>query len=394
MNRTIAVVMAALVAVLAAIGIVTGDSSDSGESGSSASTGGGPPIAAIARRVERIRGLRFSHLPPVRRVTAAQAQAFALRELDRELPRAQLSGEQTLLRLLGLIPPDASLRSLYGREFGSEVGGFYDPRSGRLYVVGSGSGMLGEITLAHELTHALEDQRFRLDVSPGTGFRRDRSVADTTLHEGTATLLMVDYVILKQTGRVDVPAALTRRVLSALDDAAISPSSGLPRYLRESLVFPYATGARLVARAEESGGWKAVNELIRHPPVSSEQVMHPAKLRTREKPIPVRLGARGARPPARGDFGEFDTEQLLRDANGRARAARAAAGWGGGGFVLTRRPGGGFRLTMRWAWDTPQDADEFEAALRRTAAALARRPGTAARVSRKGDNVALTLQTG
>jgi hypothetical protein len=405
MNRTIAVVMAALVAVLAAIGLLTGDSDESSGSSSSASSGSRPPIAAIARRVERIRGLRFERLPPVRRVTAAQAREEALRELDRQIPARELAGEQTLLKLLGLIPPDASLRTLLGKEFGSEVGGYYDPATGRLSVVGGASGLLGEITLAHELTHALEDQHFDLETSAGTGFNRDRSIADSTVREGTATVVMVDYVILRQTGQVDVPEALRRRVLSALDDAAVPSSSGLPRYLRESLVFPYPAGARLVDGVEQRGGWEAVNRLLEgappdgDAPVSSEQVMHPAKLRSGDAPVRVRVGgaaagsSRGEKPLARGDFGEFDTEQLLRAANGEARSRPAAAGWGGGGFAIWRRPAGGYRLVVRWAWDTPTDADEFEAALRRTAADLATRDGNATRVSRGGDEVTLTLQS-
>jgi hypothetical protein len=399
-NRTIAVVMVGLVAALAAIGLMTGESSDSGsDSGSESASHGAPdrpPIAAIARRVERIRGLRFERLPPVRQVTAGEAREEALRELDREIPARELAGEETLLKLLGLIPADASLRKLLAEEFGSEVGGYYDPRSNRLSVVGGASGLLGEITLAHELTHALEDQHFGLEASAGTGFKRDRSIADSTVREGTATVVMVDYVILQQTGQVDVPEALRRRVLSALDDAAVPSSSGLPRYLRESLVFPYPTGARLVDGVEQRGGWEAVNRLLEgappqgDAPVSSEQVMHPAKLRSHEPPRRVRVGGAGAF--TRGDFGEFDTEQLLRAANGRARSRRAAAGWGGGGFAIWRRSGARDRLVLRWVYDSNEEAAELEPALRRTAADLATRDRTATRVSRSGDEVTLTLQ--
>jgi hypothetical protein len=78
----------------------------------------------------------------------------------------------------------------------------------------------------------------------------------------------------------------------------------------------------------------------------------------------------GARLVERGDFGEFDTEQLLRAANGRARAARAAAGWGGGGFSLWRTPGGRYGLELRWVWDSKRDAREFAEALRASARRL------------------------
>ena len=153
-------------------------------------------------------------------------------------------------------------------------------------------------------------------------------------------------------------------------------------------MFPYPTGARLVDRVQRSGGWKAVNRLFGpDAPVSSEQVMHPAKLRSHEPPIPVRLGGPGSF--ARGDFGEFDTEQLLRAANGRARSRRAAAGWGGGGFAIQRLAEGHYRLVLRWVYDSNKEADEFEPALRRTAARLR----GVTRVARSGREVTLTLRT-
>ena len=384
MNGTIAVVMAVLVAVLAAIGLLTGGGS------SEPSVDSGPSIATIASTVERVRHLRFKRLPQVGRVTEAQAQADALRDLDRQIPARDVAREQELLRLLGLIPADASLRRLLAKAFGNEVGGYYDPHNGRLAVVGDTGGVLREITLAHELTHALEDQHFHIETGPGTGFNRDRSVADTTVREGTATLVMADYAVFKRFGSVEVPEELLQRLLSGLDKAAVPPSSGLPRYLRESLVFPYPTGARLVDRVRRSGGWKAVNRLFgADAPVSSEQVMHPAKLRSGEPPIRVRVHVPGGQPFAQGDFGEFDTEQLLRAANGRARSRRAAAGWGGGGFAIQRVGAGRYRLVLRWIYDSNKEADDFAPALRRTAAALR----GATRVARSGREVTLTLQT-
>jgi hypothetical protein len=366
-NRMTAVVIGALIVALAAIGLVTGEEdSDEGQASS------GPSIATIARRVEQIRQLRFDHLPRVRHVTGAQARAYGLRELDRETTPREVAAEERLLKLLELLPARASLRELIGKTLSNEVGGFYDPRSGTLSVVGEGgSGLLGEITLAHELTHALEDQRFGLHVATGKGFQRDRSTAESSLHEGTATIAMVDYAVLKQAGTANVPASVRAQALKALDEAAVPASSGLPRYVREGLVFPYAAGARLLNRIQGRGGWAAVDRAFgEDAPVSTEQFMHPAKYEARDRPVRIRVAApRGTSLVEQGDFGEFDTEQLLRAANGRAGARRAAAGWGGGGFALWRR-GARYGVALRWTWDSARDAREFARALRRTARRL------------------------
>jgi hypothetical protein len=365
-----AVVIGALIVALAAIGLVTGEDESDQEQASS-----GPSISAIARRVERVRQLRFDHLPRVRHVTGAQARAYGLRELDREMTPREVAAEERLLKLLELLPPRASLRELVGKTLSSEVGGFYDPRSGTLSVVGQGgSGLLGEITLAHELTHALEDQRFGLHAGAGNGFQRDSSAAESALHEGTATIVMVDYAVLKQAGTANVPASVRAQALKALDEAAVPASSGLPRYVREGLVFPYAAGARLINRIQSRGGWAAVDRAFgEDAPVSTEQFMHTAKYEARERPVRVRVDApSGARLVEQGDFGEFDTEQLLQAANG-------------GGFALWRR-GAWYGVTLRWTWDSARDAREFARALRRTARRLGR-----ASVSSSNEQVELQL---
>jgi hypothetical protein len=379
-----AAVIAALVAILAVVGLLTGDSDGNGDEAPDE-----PSVATIARRLERVRQLRFDRLPRVRHVSGSQARADALRDLDRAVPRGELAAEERLLKLLELLPPGSKLRDLLGKAFASVVGGYYMPRTRTLSIVGEGAsgGLLGEITLAHELTHALEDQHFGIDSSGSTGYRRDSAAAESALHEGTATIAMVDYVVLQQAGTANVPASLREQALNALDDAVVPESSGLPRYLREGLVFPYVTGARLVNRIEGRGGWSAVDRALKDPPTSSEQVMHPAKYDAGERPVRVRV-----RPPGgtqlieQGDFGEFDTEQLLRAANGRARSRRAAAGWGGGGFALWRVGGDRYGLELRWVWDRAPDAREFVSALRRTAKRL---DGATVRGSDKAVELAL-----
>jgi hypothetical protein len=392
LNASIAAVIVGLVVVLGAIGVLGG--SDEGEPQQPSSEGsraeGAPSIEAIARSVERVRELDFERLPRVRGVSGEEARAEGLRELDRQVPVAERRAEERLLKLLGLLPADSDLRELLGTALRDQVGGYYSPRTGTLAIVdGTGlDGLEGRITLAHELTHALEDQHFDIELDGSTGFRRDRAVAESALREGTATLAMVDYVLLEQGGTTEVPEALRESVLDQLDSVALPASSGLPRYVREGMIFPYAAGTQLVNGIQSRGGWEAVNAAFgADAPVSTEQVMHPDKYEARERPLRVRVPpldgalAADAEEVEQGDFGEFDTEQLLRDANGQDRATRAAAGWGGGAFALWRLPGDEEILVLRWEWDTPRDAREAAAALRRTAQRLGGASAASARAT-------------
>ena len=376
MNGVLVVVAVALVVALGAIGILAGEGE---EAERAAERSRGPSLEQVAARVEevargveRVRELEFDRLPAVRLVSLEQATRESLGELDHYVPPRRQRIEERLLVMLGLLPPDTKLRELLGKALTEEVAGYYIPRTGTMALVrGALDGFFAEVALAHELTHALEDQHFGIEPHGASGFLRDRAVADAALREGSATLAMVEYVALTQGGVQELPAGARRRLLEELDQLALPASSGLPRYVREGLVFPYAAGAVLVDRLQSRGGWAAVDRAFQEaPPVSSEQVMHPRKYEEGERPVRVRLrGVRaalpaGARVVARGDLGEFDTAQFLRDANGRRRSEEAAAGWGGSTFELWRLAGGGDVLVMGWAWDTARDAREFAAAAR------------------------------
>jgi hypothetical protein len=329
-------------------------------------------VERIERRVALLRRLRFKQDPQVRDVTAAQTRAEGLRQLDRQYPPAERRADEETLELLGLLDPGADLRSISGSLFGDQVAGYYDPRTKKLAVVknSSGEAPLVEITLAHELTHALEDQNFSLrdEDTPGV---EDGASAYAALVEGTATSVMTDYAE-RYPASVSIGDALT----GLLDSAG---GTGLPPYVEASALFPYLRGEAFVSELRRVGGWKLVDAAYERPPASTEQIIHPEKYLKVEQPDPVSLRVPLAAPwrrVAEGSLGEFDTAQLLQQ-NGVdvATAEDAAAGWGGGSYALWRNgplpdpacPAPCAKrdaLVLAWKWDTPDDAREFERALR------------------------------
>jgi hypothetical protein len=151
-------------------------------------------LLLIERRVEDIRGEHFKRRPLPVLVGAADVRREGLADLDRLTSPPEQAANEELLKLLGLIPAGSNLRSIQSSVFGEQVAGFYDPRKKRLALVGdagAGDESIGEITLAHELTHALDDQRFGIrDQAPETD---DRGTAYTALVEGDATAVMSRY---------------------------------------------------------------------------------------------------------------------------------------------------------------------------------------------------------
>jgi hypothetical protein len=334
------------------------------------------PVARIARRVEGLRDLRFSERPVPLRVTPAQARREALATLDEDYPPARRRADAEVLELLGLVPRGTDLGAAVASTYGDAVAGYYDPRSGRLRIVEgaqTANRVLYEITVAHELTHALEDQRFQLSTERLAG-GGDRALAYTALVEGTATTMMFRYA----SARFDPEEQLGGLLASAFQD-----TGNLPPFLTAQLVFPYTAGQQFVERLLAAGGnrWGVVDAALRfRPPVSTEQVMHPDAYLHVDQParVSVRDAAaalgRGWRSLRGGTLGEWETGQLLARAGGTS-GAEAAAGWGGDAYALLGR-GADRALVARWTWDSQRDAREFAAALRAWAAGGL--PGSAA----------------
>ena len=67
-------------------------------------------------------------------------------------------GTATAYRLLGLLPDTLDLRAFLLDLLTEQVAGYYDPKTKVLYVVDDASAEMRDITITHELMHALQDQ--------------------------------------------------------------------------------------------------------------------------------------------------------------------------------------------------------------------------------------------
>jgi hypothetical protein len=333
-------------------------------------------IRAVQAAVERLRGLRFQRQVPVTVESPAKVAAQLLRELDSGVDKADLRRQGRALALLGELPQSIDLYQLLRDVQAESVLGFYvpgkPPAKGRLYVRSDhGLDPYTRIVLAHELTHAVTDQRYDLTLSDRlqSANAADRAIAYSGLVEGDATFTMQLYAEGELTAaeRADADRAGAAERTPRLNSA--------PPVVRESLLFPYAAGLAFVRALYERGGWDAVNRAYRDPPASSEQLMHPERyLVQRDRPQVVRvpdlhaaLGA-GWRQGTRVEWGEFDSRLLLAGAFPVATAERAAAGWDGG-ELRTFESGNRTALIMRTVWDSPQEASENCTAMSRWATA-------------------------
>jgi hypothetical protein len=287
--------------------------------------------------MERVRELRFSG--PV------DAAFLDDEELDRRIdelidegaPPALVAKQDAVLELLGAIPPDADLEELTRAALSEQVLGLFVPESEELLVAREGEGgALEQITLAHELEHALAHDALGFPIgtrpTPGEG---DRDLAAQALIEGDATLAMELYALRF----VDIDEQL-----ELLDEPGVASGGEeferLPHFLQQQLLFPYEAGLRYVCSRYEKGGWEEVDRAYADPPRSTAELLDPAAgpIAPAEPPALGRLAKPWRRTlsdqvgaaelswlfEAPGD----DPERALPD------AAEAAADWRGGTFAL------------------------------------------------------------
>ena len=334
--------------------------------------------ARIEQQVQQIRGLtaKTTVTPQV------LDQAGLARELDARFdegyPAAPLAAEQQVYTALGLLPAGIALRDELFKLLTSQVAGFYEPDTKKMFVVSrtGGIGPAEKVTFAHEFDHALQDQHFDLTkLGTDEAGQSDRSLARLSVAEGDATLLMTDYLEQALT-----PAEMIGMLGSSLDPAQTAVLASMPPFLRDQLMFPYTSGLAFIQAEYLTGGWQAIDAIYGRPPDSTEQIIHPGTYVAQEAPVAVTIPAdvagrlgKGWTSPFQDTFGEFTLDEWLKVAGGLDQnvAADAAAGWGGDRVALVTGPSGAWGVALVTKWDTSADADAFAAAAQTTVAKLA-----------------------
>jgi hypothetical protein len=334
-------------------------------------------VARTLRRVESVRGLVATKSVPGVVLPREQLIARVRAHVARELPPEVIRNEGRVLQLFGFVPTDFDYEAAMYKLLQAQLAGYYEPSDGTMYMAGDLEGEDAKATLAHELVHALQDQRWDLEARsryrPGQG---DSAEAVSALAEGDATSAMLDVMIARALpGRGLSAANLPEEVFSEQmrQALAVSPGAESPRVMRSSLIAPYLYGTLFVNVLRRRGGWDAVNRAWDQPPTTSEQILHVDKWDAHEPALKVdapsfaALGA-GWTVADEDSEGELGARLAFEEWMTPSAAASASAGWGGDrGVLLTDGDRAAFAWRLRF--DATAKADELAT---RSFAALAR----------------------
>ena len=300
-------------------------------------------IARMLRRVEAARGLGSKKAIPGVSLERSALIAQVKDHVTKELPPEAIRDEGLELSLFGFIPTQFDYEGAEYALLQDQLAGYYEPADGTMYLASDLPDEEADATLAHELVHALQDQRWNLGdrsrYRPGEG---DRSEAVSALAEGDATSAMFDVTIehmYPHSGRtaIDVPDdVFAEQIRGGMNEG---PSAKAPHVMRTSLVAPYIYGTLFVHALRRQGGWLAVNQAWDDPPTTSEQVLHVDKWAIREPAVQVSapgfatLGA-GWAVADQDSEGELGVRLAYEEWMDAKAAAALSSGWGGDRAVL------------------------------------------------------------
>ena len=263
-------------------------------------------VDEIAAFVEQSRGLTFTDEVPIVALGAEDFKARVLEEFEAESDSLETEG--ALLRAGGIVPADLDIVESQLELLGDGVLGFYDPITKELVVRSDSDGPLVRSVIAHELTHALDDQHADLDRPELAEAADGSDWAFLALVEGSAKRVENAYVAeLDADDQEQLEADKLDLALDQMDTLFSNPL-----VLAQILTSPYDYGAPFVEQLVARGGTAALDDAFARPPTSSEQILHIERY-DGDGPRPVE------QPPADGEvidqgvLGELFTGFLLAE---------------------------------------------------------------------------------
>ena len=319
-----------------------------------------------------------------RLVSRDEVVAYLEKHMDEDEDAQRFLRSEVVLKKFGLIPRDFDLRPFLIGLLREQVAGYYDPATKTVNLLDWIEPEQQKAVLAHELTHALQDQSYDLQKwMKGTekdlitvenptsqDFELDEAgEARQAVVEGQATIPLFDYELIP----AGMSVANSPQVAEAMGEtmSAGTPDTvqfqKAPLFLKEALTFPYRYGLSFVAAVTAKRGKAGANALFQNPPTTTRQIMEPQTFLAGEKlpamPVPdFKRLFKDYQVVDVGGFGEFDTAMLVGQYASPVIAQKVYPNWRGGYYYAVRpkdKATAPLGLLYVSRWSSAEKAAEF-----------------------------------
>lgn len=291
----------------------------------------------VLQQMSEITGLKL--LTPLKKSLRSREEirAYVIKQMNEEKNSAERYADGRTAEAFGLLPKGFDLDTFMVNVLTEQIEGLYDPKSQEFYIADWSAPDEQRMVMAHELTHALEDQHFHIEAwSRAARPNEDAELARDAVLEGSAMAAMVDY-LMQGTGRSlkDLPEFDPSMLFDQLDTQKTPALKSAPPFLKDALIFPYISGLNFSAAVLKNSGWPALAGVFEKPPISTQQILHPAFYKSGKTPETISLPALDrvlGKDWAKLDeniLGEFGWKEVLKQFLDDSRAKSLAAAWGG-----------------------------------------------------------------
>jgi hypothetical protein len=269
---------------------------------------------------------------------------------------------ELVLKKFGLLPAEFELSSFLRTNVTKRISGLYRPDDKTMYLMNWVPLEQQRPIMAHELTHALQDQSFDLtrfmapETVPSRSLRvteldaSERSETRRAIVEGQATLVLLDYELQQAfAGRGRTLDAATYAhamefMQTRLQDYE-SPVSfrNAPLIFSATTEFPYREGLAFELQAVRIGRRAAFAGMFDRPPRSTYEILEPDAYFAGKKPPVVPIPDLSSvlkdnyEPYDNGAMGEFDIYMFAKEFGRDNDIYSVAQKWNGGSYVIARR---------------------------------------------------------
>lgn len=297
--------------------------------------------------------LPIQHEVKRRLITREQVEKYILDKFKEDKDAKRMQSEEIVLKKFGLLDRDFQLQPFLVSLLKEQIAGYYDNKTKTVNLLDWVSPDDQKPVIAHELTHALQDQHTDLDKwepeAPDSVSKNvtednerlaidERDTARDAVLEGQAMAVYLDYT-LKPAGKSLLTSPdVMRTPKDALDTSGSSPiMDRAPLLLQQSLLFPYRDGLGFEQRLlKDKGAPYAFAGVLDRPPSTSYEIMNPTAYERRatapllQMPDVHALLDPDYQPYDIGVMGELDVRILTELFGGPDTAAILTPQWKGG----------------------------------------------------------------
>jgi uncharacterized protein DUF6782 len=321
----------------------------------------------VFEEMSRITGLPI-HAPLKKElVSRAQVEKFMTGKIHEDYTPEEMHVQEATLKAFGFVSLDFNLEKFLVAFYTEQAAGFYDPDHKTMYITDWPPPDMQALVLAHELTHALQDQNFDLKrFLEAEKKNDDATAARQAVAEGHAMAAMIQKMV-QPADLASLPSL--EPVMSGLAAEQMQQYpvfSSAPYFFRFQALFPYSEGMGFMQKGLGLGGWKKLNSVFLHPPETTKELFE-TSIYFNSEPLPkISLprppafeSAPGYKQLSENTLGELGYRALLGQFISEQEAKTAGSQWLADCYILYERSSPPvFAIVARSRWSSPEAALE------------------------------------